>query len=164
MAHREWWKQFWLKSYVNTGDATLSKFYYGALYAVAAANRAGFLPGGTYSPWRTMDSTGGSNRYWLNYNTEAQYYGVYSANRPELAEPYYRVIQAEIPYSRNRTHAAGYEGVTFTRTVTPFNTTRAAPATTPVAATRNPDSLPSDQQTNGTAAAIPFLWEVRVHR
>src|SRR5206468_3915531 len=83
--------------------------------AVAAANRAGFLPGGTYSPWRTMDSTGGSNRYWLNYNTEAQYYGVYSANRPELAEPYYRVIQAEIPYSRNRTHAAGYEGVTFTR-------------------------------------------------
>jgi hypothetical protein len=158
VAHRDWWKRFWMKSYVNTGDATLNKYYYGALYAVAAANRTGFLPGGTYSPWRTSDSTGLGNRYFLNYNTESQYYGAYSANRPELAEPYYRVIRAEIPYSRNTTHAAGYQGLTFRRSVTPFNTTRAAPATTPVAATKNPDALPSDQQTNGTFTALPFLW------
>ena len=157
-AHRDWWKQFWLKSYLDTGDATLNKFYYGALYAVAAANRAGFLPGGTYSPWRTGDSANLANRYFLNYNTESQYYGVYSANRPEVAEPYYRVIQAAIPYARNRTHAAGYKGVTFPRTVSPYDTTRSAPATTPVAATKNSGKLPSDQQTNGTAAAIPFFW------
>ncbi len=158
-AHREWWRQFWLKSYVDTGDATLNKFYYGGLYAVAAANREGFLPGGTYSPWRTSDAPNLGNRYFLNYNTEAQYYGVYSSNRPELAKPYYKVIQAAIPYSRNRTHSAGYEGVTFFRTVSPYDTTRPPPATTPVAGTKNADNLPSDQQTNGTFAAIPFLWD-----
>ncbi len=158
-AHRDWWKRFWMKSYVNTGDAVLNKFYYGGLYAVAAANRAGFFPGGTYSPWRTFDAPNLGNRYFLNYNTESQYYGVYGANRPELAEPYYRVIQAEIPYSRNSTHAAGYEGLTFRRSVSPYNATRAAPGTTPVAGAKNPDALPSDQQTNGTFAALPFLWK-----
>jgi len=158
VAHRDWWKQFWLKSYVDTGDATLNKFYYGALYAVASANRAGFLPGGTYSPWRTSDAPNLGNRYFLNYNTESQYYGVYSANRPEVAEAYYPLIQAEIPYQRNRTHAAGYKGVTFARALTPYNTTRPAPATTPVAGTKNYAQLPSDQQTNGTFAGLPFLW------
>ncbi|MGP3982511.1 glycosyl hydrolase family 95 catalytic domain-containing protein [Streptomyces sp. KR80] len=156
-AHRDWWKKFWLKSYVSTGDKTLNKFYYGALYAVAAANREGFFPGGTYSPWRTTDSGNLGNRYFLNYNTESQFYGVYGANRPELAKPYYKVIQAQIPYQRNKTHAAGYEGITFQRSITPYDTTRPGPAPTPVAGTKNPDKLPSDQQTNGTFAALPFL-------
>ncbi|MGW3730730.1 hypothetical protein, partial [Streptomyces sp. NPDC000851] len=103
--HLDRWRTFWLKSYLDTGDKTLNKFYYGGLYAVAAANRAGFLPGGTYSPWRTTESANLGNRYFLNYNTESQYYGVYSANRPELAQPYYRVIEAEVPWQRNRTRA-----------------------------------------------------------
>ncbi|WP_433170696.1 glycosyl hydrolase family 95 catalytic domain-containing protein [Actinoallomurus sp. CA-150999] len=155
--HRDWWKRFWLKSYVDTGDATLNKYYYGALYAMGAASREGFFMSGTYSPWRTIDQTGAANRYWLNYNTEAQYYGVYSANRPELAAPYYKAVSAELPYARNQTHAAGYQGLTFGRTFTPFNATRPAPAEVPVAAAKQPGKL-SDQKTNGTFAAIPFMW------
>ncbi|WBB62453.1 discoidin domain-containing protein [Streptomyces sp. WMMC500] len=157
-AHRDWWKRYWLKSYVDTGDATLNKYYYGALYAVGSASRAGNVPPGTYSPWRTADFVNLRNGYYLNYNTESQYYGAYSANRPELAEPYYRLIRAELPYSRNRTHEAGYEGTTFRRSVLPFNMTRSGPAETPVAPVKDPDKLPSDQQTNGTFAALPFLW------
>ncbi|RSM89668.1 hypothetical protein DMH04_06770 [Kibdelosporangium aridum] len=157
-AHREWWRQFWMKSYVDAGDATLNKFYYGALYAVAAANREGFFPGGTYSPWRTTDGVNLGNRYFMNYNTESQYYGVYSANRPELAKPYYRLIQAEWPHNRNATHAAGYQGVTSRRSFGPYNMTRPAPATTPVAPTKNP-SAPGDQKTNGFFTAIPLLWD-----
>ncbi|MGW0202995.1 glycosyl hydrolase family 95 catalytic domain-containing protein [Nonomuraea sp. NPDC003201] len=156
-AHREWWKRFWLKSYVDTGDPTLNKYYYGALYAMGAASRAGsFLPG-TYSPWRTIDQTGGSNRYWLNYNTQAPFYGVYSANRPELAAPYYKTVVAELPYQRNTTHAAGYKGLTFSRTIYPYNQTRPAPAEVPVTGPKSPKKL-ADQKTNGTFAAIPFLW------
>ncbi|MDP4502260.1 galactose-binding domain-containing protein [Nonomuraea turcica] len=156
-AHREWWKQFWLKSYVDTGDSTLNKFYYGALYAMGAASREGFFLPGTYSPWRTMDQTGGANRYWMNYNTESQYYGVYSSNRPELAAPYYKAVWAELPYVRNTTHAAGYKGMTFSRTFSPYNATRPAPAEVPVSGPKSPGKL-SDQKTNGTFAAIPFMW------
>ncbi|TMR90641.1 glycosyl hydrolase family 95 catalytic domain-containing protein [Nonomuraea basaltis] len=156
-AHRDWWKRFWLKSYVDTGDATLNKYYYGALYAMGAASREGFFMPGTYAPWRTMDQTGGANRYWMNYNTESQYYGVYSANRPELAAPYYKAVAAELPYVRNTTHAAGYKGMTFSRTFSPYNATRPAPADVPVTGPKLPGKL-SDQKTNGTFAAIPFMW------
>ncbi|WP_327583899.1 discoidin domain-containing protein [Nonomuraea sp. NBC_00507] len=156
-AHRDWWKKFWLKSYVDTGDTTLNKFYYGALYAMGAASREGYFLPGTYSPWRTMDQTGGANRYWLNYNTQAQFYGVYSSNRPELAAPYYKTMTAEIPYQRNTTHAAGYKGLTFSRTVYPYNQTRPAPAEVPVTGPKSPGKL-ADQKTNGTFVAIPFMW------
>ncbi|WP_262698811.1 MULTISPECIES: glycosyl hydrolase family 95 catalytic domain-containing protein [Streptomyces] len=157
-AHRNWWKRFWLKSYVDTGDPTLNTFYYGALYAMGAASREGHFPPGTYAPWRTGDFVNLKNNYYLNYNTESQYYGVYSANRPELARPYYDLIASEIPYMRNLTHAAGYEGVTFKRSVMPFDMTRPAPAEVPVAPVKDHTKLPSDQQTNGTFAALPFLW------
>ncbi|SEB31019.1 glycosyl hydrolase family 95 catalytic domain-containing protein [Streptomyces melanosporofaciens] len=154
--HRDWWKRFWLKSYIDTGDATLNKFYYGALYALGAASREGHFPPGTYAPWRTGDFSNLKNNYYLNYNTESQYYGVYSANRPELARLYYKLIASEIPYMRNLTHAAGYEGVTFKRSIMPFDMTRPAPAGVPV---KDHTKLPSDQQTNATFAALPFLWQ-----
>ncbi|WP_433516595.1 discoidin domain-containing protein [Nonomuraea sp. CA-143628] len=155
--HRDWWRRFWLKSYVDTGDSTLNKYYYGALYAMGAASREGsFLPG-TYSPWRTVEQTGGANRYWLNYNTQSQFYGVYSANRPELAAPYYKTMTAELPYQRNTTHAAGYKGLTFARTVYPYNQTRPAPAEVPVTGPKSPKKL-ADQKTNGTFVAIPYMW------
>ncbi|MFI6299248.1 discoidin domain-containing protein [Nonomuraea sp. NPDC050790] len=157
--HREWWRRFWLKSYVDTGDATLNKYYYGALYAMGAASREGFFMPGTYSPWRTTDSANLGNRYFMNYNTESQYYGVYSANRPELARPFYPTVRAEVPYARNRTHEAGFQGMTFWRAFSPFNQTRPAPAETPVAPTKRHSRLPSDQQSNGTFSAIPFLWD-----
>ncbi|MGW3351754.1 galactose-binding domain-containing protein [Nonomuraea rubra] len=155
-AHRAWWKSYWLKSYVDTGDAVLNKFYYGGLYAVAAVNREGFPFGSTYSPWRTMDR---GNGYWMNYNAESQFYGVYSANRAELAKPYYATVRAEVPYARNRTHQAGYKGTTFWRSFRPYNSTRPAPEPVPVAATKNWENLPSDQQSNGVFSALPFLWD-----
>ncbi|MEV0622302.1 discoidin domain-containing protein [Nonomuraea sp. NPDC050404] len=157
--HREWWRRFWLKSYVDTGDTTLNKYYYGALYVMGAASREGFFMPGTYSPWRTTDSPNLGNRYFMNYNTESQYYGVYSANRPELARPFYPTVRAEVPYARNRTHEAGYRGMTFWRSFSPFNQTRPAPAEAPVAPDKRHDRLPSDQQSNGTFSAIPFLWD-----
>ncbi|MFI6294933.1 discoidin domain-containing protein [Nonomuraea sp. NPDC050790] len=155
-AHRAWWKSYWLKSYVDTGDEVLNKFYYGGLYAVAAVNREGFAFGSTYSPWRTVDR---NNGYWMNYNSEAQFYGVYAANRAELAKPYYASLRAEIPYSRNRTHQAGYKGMTFSRTFRPYNATRPAPATVPVAPVKDWTALPSDQQSNGVFTALPLLWD-----
>ena len=37
----EWWKDFWLKSYVRLHDEVLEKYYYGALYVLGSAARPG---------------------------------------------------------------------------------------------------------------------------
>lgn len=164
--HRDWWKEFWLKSYVKLNDELLEKYYYGALYALGASVREGFIPPGAYSSWNTNDTTGplyGSG-YYLNYNYQAAFYGVFSSNRPELAEAYYPPIIAEIPYQHNRTAAAGYKGVSFVRSFRPMRIYNSPPAPVPVADTKQHSLLPADQKTNGTFAALPFLWNYEYMR
>ena len=56
----------------------------------------------------------------MNYNEEAPFYGVSSSNRPEIAEPYNRMVLAQIPTQTNRTALAGYQGVAFHGTFSPF--------------------------------------------
>lgn len=156
--HLAWWKDFWTRSYVSTGDSVLDAWYYGALYAVGAGNREGFFPTGAFSPWRASDTVGLGNRYYLNYNYQAQTFGMFAANRPELVANYFAPIIAEIPFQRRLTAVAGYEGVAFQRAVGPHNTTRPAPGPLPIAATKDYRRLPADQKSNGTYAAIPFIW------
>lgn len=158
--HRDWWKDFWLKSYVKLNDEVLEKYYYGALYALGAAVREGFIPPGAYSSWNTNDTTGplyGSG-YYLNYNYEAAFYGVFSGNRSELANAYYPPIIAEIPYQRNATAKAGYKGVSFCRSFRPMRIYNSPPDPIDIADTKEYSKLPADQKTNGTFAALPFLW------
>lgn len=158
--HRDWWKRFWLKSYVKLNDEVLEKYYYGALYALGAAVREGFIPPGAYSSWNTNDTTGpfyGSG-YYLNYNYEAPFYGVFSGNRPELANAYYPPIIAEIPYQRNATAKAGYKGVSFCRSFRPMRIYNSPPEPVDIAEKKEYSKLPADQKTNGTFAALPFLW------
>ena len=154
--HLDWWKKFWLKSYVKLNDAALEKFYYGGLYALGASIREGFIIPGTYSAWSNNDSA--TAKYYLNYNYEAPMYGVFTGNRPELAKPYYAPILSEAPYSQNKTAAAGYKGVCFLRSFAPLNIYGPAPALNPIASAKDFTKLPSDQKTNGTFAAIPFIW------
>jgi hypothetical protein len=100
--HVEWWKQYWLKSYVNLGDDVLHRFYYGAQYLIGSASRAGKMAPGLYGIWSTTDSPQFSGDMHLNYNFMANFYGVYSSNRPELARPYHDLIQAYLPEARRR--------------------------------------------------------------
>ncbi|MFE5322344.1 hypothetical protein ACFQ88_27075 [Paenibacillus sp. NPDC056579] len=158
--HLDWWKEFWLKSYVKLNDEVLEKYYYGALYALGAAVRESFLPPGAYSSWNNNDTTGplyGSG-YYLNFNYEAAFYGVFSGNRPELANAYYPPIMAEIPFQRNATAKAGYKGVSFCRSFRPMRIYNRPPEPLDIADTKDYSKLPADQKTNGTFAALPFLW------
>jgi rhamnogalacturonan endolyase len=112
-AHLDWWKKYWSKSSIALNDDLLEKFYYGALYVLGCSSRAGNVPPGLAGPWHLNGPICWSNKYTLDYNFEAVWWGVYSSNRPELAMPYYDVILKLIPEGRRLARENGTKGVLF---------------------------------------------------
>ncbi|GAA2581341.1 hypothetical protein GCM10010399_08860 [Dactylosporangium fulvum] len=100
--HTDWWKSYWLQSYVDLNDDVLEKFYYGHQYLLGSSVRAGKTAPGLYGIWATSDNLRFSGDMHLNYNFQANFYGVYSSNRPELALPYVDAIQNFVPEARRR--------------------------------------------------------------
>lgn len=160
-AHQAWWKHFWTRSLVDLHDKTLQDYYYGALYVLGSSSRAGHLPPSLWSNWLTTDNGAWGGRYFMNYNEEAPFYGVFSSNHPDLAQPYNRMVLAQSPWQHNRTAAAGYKGVAFQRTFSPFTVIATPPALIPVAPEKNYKKLPADQKSNGTFSLLPVIqyWE-----
>ena len=156
-AHREWWKHFWLKSFIQVHDRVLEDYYYGAQYVMGCVSRPGHLPPSLWGSFVTTDNAGWGGRYFMNYNEEAPFYGVFSSNHPELAEPYNRMVLTQFPWQRNRTAAAGYKGVSFQRTFSPFTMYEPVPAPIPIAASKNYKKLPSDQKSNATFSLLPVI-------
>lgn len=155
--HLEWWKKFWLRSFVQVHDKILEEYYYGALYAVVCANRPGKLAPSLFGNFITTNEVAWGGLYFMNYNEEAPYYGVFSSNHPELAEPYIRMVLAQIPWQKNLTAAAGYKGVSFERTFSPFTVIAEPSAPLPVAPNKDYTRLPSDQKSNATFSLLPAI-------
>jgi hypothetical protein len=101
-AKAAWWKDYWLASWVDLGDAQLEKYYYGAQYIIGSASKPGKLAPGLYGIWYTQDNPSFSGDMHLNYNFQAPWYGVYSSNRPELALPMYDLIEDYVPEAQRR--------------------------------------------------------------
>lgn len=156
-AHNAWWKAFWMKSNIDVHDPVLEEFYYGALYVLGSSSRPGHLAPSLWGNFITTDDAAWGGRYFMNYNEEAPYYGVFSSNHAELAVPYNQMVLAQFPFQRNRTAAAGYKGVSFQRTFSPLTTVAAAPAPIAVAPLKDYHKLPSDQKSNATFSLIPAI-------
>ncbi|WP_157518877.1 discoidin domain-containing protein [Herbidospora mongoliensis] len=101
-AHVEWWKQYWLKSYVDLDDDVLERYYYAAQYFIGSASRAGKTAPGLFGIWATTDYPLWGGDMHLNYNWIANFYGVYSSNRAELALPVFDLVSAYLPEARRR--------------------------------------------------------------
>ncbi|OCT11443.1 hypothetical protein A8709_07175 [Paenibacillus pectinilyticus] len=86
--HLNWWKNYWLKSFVRTYDDQLEKYYYGALYEAGSSYRQGQIIGGLMGPWVTNDTPNWDGNYKLSYNNQATVAGFASSNRQELLLPY----------------------------------------------------------------------------
>lgn len=82
----KWWKDYWLKSYIDIGDEQLHRYYYGSLYYMACTSREGSLPSGLYGIWTTTDGAMWNGDFHMNYNFIAPYYGMHSSNRGEFAK------------------------------------------------------------------------------
>lgn len=155
--HREWWKKFWLRSFVQVHDRVLEDYYYGALYVLGSSSRPGKLAPSLWGNFIMTDNSGWGGRYFMNYNEEAPYYGIFSSNHAELAQPYNHMVLAQVPWQENRTAAAGYKGVSYQRTFSPFTVIADPSALTPVAATKDYTKLPSDQKSNATFSFLPSI-------
>lgn len=155
--HLNWWKNFWLKSFIQMNDKVLEDYYYGALYVLGASSRPGKLAPSLWSNFITTDNAGWGGRYFMNYNEEAPYYGSFSSNRPELAEPYNNMVLAQIPWQKNRTAVAGYKGISYQRTFSPSTIIATPPAPIPIAAGKDYKKLPSDQKSNATFSFLPSI-------
>ncbi|BFT75496.1 discoidin domain-containing protein [Paenibacillus sp. P36] len=105
--HLDWWKNYWLKSYINldSNDADLSKierYYYGSQYILGSTVREGKLAPGLYGIWRTTDDPLWSGDYHLNYNFFGPVYGSYSSNRPDQGLPIVDALWDFMPEGERR--------------------------------------------------------------
>ncbi len=111
-SHEGWWAGYWNRARVHVDDPLLMKGYYQGLYTLAACSRDPRFPPGIFGTWITSDRPNWSNDYHLNYNFVAPFYGLYSANRLEQADPQDSPLIEFMP--RGRWYA---ENVTKTRGV-----------------------------------------------
>lgn len=100
---QEWWKDMWTRSYVETHDSLLDRHYLSSVYLLASAyNRRSPACGGMYGVWNMEDEMMYHGDIHLNYNSQAGFYSVFSANRPELALPFFDFIERVVPEGRRR--------------------------------------------------------------
>ena len=108
--HNNWWKAYWDKSAITVQDTVLMKAYYQGLYTMAACSRDPKFPPGIFG-WTTTDSPNWNGDYHLNYNFQAPFYGLVSANRLQQAEPHDAPLLDFMPrgewYAKNVTHTRG---------------------------------------------------------
>ena len=86
-AHQRWWRDFWGKSSIDLGDPELEWRYHVSNYIVASCSRDPDYPPGIAGPWVTTDQPMWTGAYTYNYNHEAVFYGLYSSNHLEQADP-----------------------------------------------------------------------------
>ncbi len=80
-----WWKDMWSRSYVETNDDLLNRHYLSSIYFLASAyNEHSPACGGMYGVWNMDDKMMYHGDIHLNYNSEAGFYSVFSANPPKL--------------------------------------------------------------------------------
>lgn len=155
--HCEWWRRFWLRSFVQVHNKVLEEYYYGALYVLGSTIRQHTLAPSLWGNFITTDEAAWGGIYFMNYNEEAPYYGVLSSNHPELIQSYNRMVLAQLPWDKNLTAAAGYKGVSYERVFSPFTEVAGPPGLTAVAPEKDYTKLPSDQKSNATFSFLPAI-------
>lgn len=80
-AQLDWWKNYYLLSWMDLGDTELNRLYYGNQYIFGCCTREGKQAPGLYGVWITCDNIAWQGDYHLNYNFQSPYYGSYSSNR-----------------------------------------------------------------------------------
>lgn len=143
----DWWRSFWLKSHVDLGDQLLNRYWHGAFYALACSSRAGNPCPGLWGVWITTDTPKWTGNYYNNYNFQSPFYGVFSGNHPELAEPFFETALGALPFFSPLTQAAGYRGVVVPRRwgMIGYGYMRSLPVQCDPAATKNRKLVPNDQ-------------------
>jgi len=106
-AHVAWWASYWAQSSVSlSGYPEVRNFWTAQQYLMGSAVRYGVAPG--QGPYKTAPALGSAwlvggehNGFTLDYNSEAQLYGVASSNRAASVLPFARVVLDFVANARN---------------------------------------------------------------
>lgn len=82
------WESFFSASKVTLEDKEIEKFYNSSLYHLAGCMGNKEFPPGLFGNFITDDFFPWAGDYHMNYNYEAPYYCIFSANHPELFDGY----------------------------------------------------------------------------
>ncbi|MCP4309672.1 MAG: hypothetical protein GY790_00280 [Bacteroidetes bacterium] len=87
-SHEKWWQEYWSMSYVDINDDPIEKHYYLSNYNLASFSRDPDFPPSIFGTCVTGERPAWNGDYHLNYNHMAPYYGLYSSNHIQQADPY----------------------------------------------------------------------------
>ncbi|MEC0226471.1 discoidin domain-containing protein [Paenibacillus alba] len=168
--HLDWWKNYWLKSYVNVSDPSIQDFYYTTLYILGSAIRQTpewaeqpNVVGGLNGLFNTNDDSAALGRAVTNYNYEAPFYGLFSSNRTDMLQPYFSDAVNGLSFWQHETADRGYKGVQIGRHHIQVRSFFGVMAPHPISSERNP-RLSSDQKTNVALFTMPFIWDWKYTR
>jgi len=108
-SHEAWWSHFYGKSFVEIPDKSLEAEWYGSLYLMASASRAGEAPPGLFGDWIAQDPSWNGD-YTLNYNYEAPFYLAMPTNHLELSDNYDKPLLDWLPNAEALAKERGWTG------------------------------------------------------
>ena len=144
--HRAWWSSFWARSFLEIPDQAIEKRWYAALYVMGSCSRPGKVAPGLWGNWLTTDNPNWHGDFHLNYNFQAPFYLVYSANHADLSLPFYQAIWDSVPNGRAMAQRRGWKGVHFPVCIGPWGL--------------HPENPDGDwgQRSDAAYVALNFIW------
>ncbi len=107
------WTDFFSASKVNLPDKEIEAFYNSSLYHLAGCMGNAEFPPGLFGNFVTDDFFPWAGDYHMNYNYEAPYYCIFSANHPELFDGYMAPINDMKDEARRMAKLFGCGGYAF---------------------------------------------------
>ena len=98
-AHRDWWSEYWAKSFVDISRKGIEKSWYGSLYLLGSTSRSGETAPGLWGSWITGQMNW-SGDYHLNYNHQTPFMAGLVTNHLDQMEPYDASILDYLPAGR----------------------------------------------------------------
>ncbi len=144
--HRDWWAQFWARSFIEIPDKEIEKHWYAALYALASCSRAGKVAPGLWGNWLTTDTPNWHGDFHLNYNFQAPYFLAYGTNHVDLSLPFYQAVLESMDNGRAMAQRHGWKGIHFPVCIGPWGLSP-----------ENPDG-DWGQRSDAAYAALNFIW------
>lgn len=148
--HGEWWKRFWSKSNVRLHDEVIENHWYAGLYTLACCARNKKFAPGLWGNFSTQDRMPWHSDYHLNYNYQAPFFGLPSANHTELMDCYDTPLEDFVPYAQEFSRKyLGCRGVYFPVGIGPIGLD-----TSEIPGTKEHGKLFLGQKSNASFAAI----------
>jgi len=145
-AHRQWWNDFWSRSFIEIPDKTIEQCWYASWYIMGSCSRAGKVAPGLWGNWLTVNDPMWFGDFHLNYNFQAPFYGLYSANHVETTLPFYDAMNQAIPLGRQFSQSKGWKGIHLPVSIGPWGMTPYG------------KDLDLGQRSNAAYAALLFIW------